>query len=161
MDRKALQQQFELELRQAVIDYENGDTVALKDLKWGGPLHVAEATVNNYRATEFWTDVIFTRAATVQVEKMYDYILKNLLNDTAAYHFRHILETKAANISMVPDGGTNLIDILDDISPSFATFQRRIAKRYVVVYKYYKGDNIALVTHIFHQTQDYGKLFQN
>ena len=36
MDRKALLEQFELELRQAVIDYENGDTVALKDLKWGG-----------------------------------------------------------------------------------------------------------------------------
>ena len=53
MDRKALLEQFELELRQAMIDYENGNTVALKDLKWGGPLHVAVATVNNYRATAF------------------------------------------------------------------------------------------------------------
>jgi len=53
MDRKALLQQFELELRQAMIDYENGDTVARKDLRWGTPMIVAEASGDGYRATEF------------------------------------------------------------------------------------------------------------
>lgn len=53
MDRKALLEQFELELRQAVIDYENGNTIARKDLQWGTPLHVAEAPGDGYRATEF------------------------------------------------------------------------------------------------------------
>ena len=53
MDRKALLEQFELELRQAMIDYENGNTVARRDLRWGTPMQVEEAPGNNYRATEF------------------------------------------------------------------------------------------------------------
>ena len=52
MDRKALLEQFELELRQAVINYENGNTIKRKDLTWGTPLHVAESSGNNYRAVD-------------------------------------------------------------------------------------------------------------
>ena len=53
MDRKALLEQFELELRQAMINYENGNTFSREDLRWGTPLHIAEAPGEGYRATEF------------------------------------------------------------------------------------------------------------
>jgi len=52
MDRKALLEQFELELRQAVINYENGNTIARKDLTWGTPHHVAEVHDKDYHATD-------------------------------------------------------------------------------------------------------------
>jgi len=50
MDRKSLLEQFEFELRQGVIDYEQGNTIALKDLDWEPPLHIAESS-GEYRAT--------------------------------------------------------------------------------------------------------------
>jgi len=92
---------------------------------------------------------------------MANYILNNLLNDVASYNFRQMMDSKFDSISAIPDGGTFLINVLDDISPVFSTVQRRIAKKYIVIYKYYEDDNFALVTHVFHETQDYGKLFQN
>jgi len=51
MDRKSLIEKFELELRQAVIDYEEGNTIALKDLDWSIPFQIAERGAE-YRATE-------------------------------------------------------------------------------------------------------------
>jgi len=50
MDRKALLEQFELELRQGVIDYEQGNTIALKDLDWSLPSHIAESS-DEYQIT--------------------------------------------------------------------------------------------------------------
>ena len=92
---------------------------------------------------------------------MANYILNNLLNDVASYNFRQLLDSKFDSISIIPDGGTFLINILEDISATFSKFQRRRAKKYIIIYKYFEKDNIALVTHVFHETQDYGKLFQN
>jgi len=91
---------------------------------------------------------------------MADYILHNLLNDAASYNFRQLLNSKFDHISTTPVAGTFLINILDDISPILSKFQRRISKKYIIIYKYFKDDNIALITHVCHETQDYGKIFQ-
>ena len=50
MDRKALIEKFELELRQALKNYEEGKGIPLKDFDWGLPLHIAESS-EEYRAT--------------------------------------------------------------------------------------------------------------
>ena len=92
---------------------------------------------------------------------MANYILNNLLNDVASYNFRQMIDNKFDSISSLPDSGTFLINILDDISPVFAMVQRRVAKKYIIVYRYYEEDNIAFITHVFHESQDYGRLFQN
>ena len=92
---------------------------------------------------------------------MHDYILNNLLNQPASHHFRQLLDDKFDSISTIPDGGAFLGNILEDISPLFSKFQRRLAKKYVIIYKYFEEDSTALVTHVFHETQDYQKLFQN
>jgi len=102
----------------------------------------------------------FARFATDQIEQMANDILYNLFNDIASYNFRQLLDNKFDIISTIPGGGTFLINILDDISSTFSKFQRQIAKKYVIIYKYFKDDNIVLITHIFHETQDYGKIFQ-
>ena len=92
---------------------------------------------------------------------MANYILNNLLNDVASYNFRQMIDNKFDSISSIPDGGTFLINILDDISPVFSNVQRRIAKKYIIIYKHFEEDNIAFISHVFHETQDYGRLFQD
>jgi len=67
---------------------------------------------------------------------------------------------KFDTISMFPDGGSSLGKIMDDISPIFSNFQKRLAKNYIIIYKHYEADNIAVVFHIFHKSQNYGRLFQ-
>jgi len=51
MNREALIEKFELELRQAVIDYETGNTISLEDLDWGIPFQISESR-GEYRATK-------------------------------------------------------------------------------------------------------------
>jgi len=42
MERIALIQKFELELRQAFKDFEEGKSIPLEEFDWGLPLHIAE-----------------------------------------------------------------------------------------------------------------------
>jgi len=49
---------------------------------------------------------------------------------------------------------------MSDISTTFTKFQKRLAKNYVIIYKYFEENDDIIISHIFHQTQDYGKIFQ-
>ena len=96
-----------------------------------------------------------------QVIDIQNYIRENLTNEPAAYRFKQTIEQKFQNISNFPKSGTYVSLIADDISPEFSNVRKLTANRYVIIYEYYENLNIATVTHIFHQMQDYGKIFQN
>jgi len=89
------------------------------------------------------------------------YISNNLYNESASQNLKGIIESKLSNISIFPTIGTSVTDIASDISIEFKSFRKSLAKNYILLYVYKQTLNTAFVTHIFHQTQDYGKLFQN
>ena len=95
------------------------------------------------------------------MKSIYQYIADNLVNEPASYKLKMVIESKLSTISILPNGGTYLSQVADDISVIFSNFKRCIAKNYILIYKYFEDQNIAYITHIFHQTQDYSKIFQN
>ena len=98
---------------------------------------------------------------TLQLASIYDYIVKNLVNEPASYNLKQTIEKKLSTISTFPNGGTLISLVTNDISEEFSNVQKRIAKNYIILYRYYEETNIAYVSHIFHQTQNYGEIFQN
>ena len=83
------------------------------------------------------------------------------MNEPASYHLKYTIDSKFSNISIFPNSGTFIALILDDISEEFSNIQRRLVKNYIILYKYYTEDDNVVITHVFHQMQDYGKIFQN
>ena len=83
------------------------------------------------------------------------------MNELASYNTKSIIEEKFSNISIFPKSGTFIFSVLDNISEEFSNVQRRIAKSYVILYRHYEDSDIAYISHIFHQMQDYTKIFQN
>ena len=70
------------------------------------------------------------------------------------------MEYKVEVISDYPETGTKLASLVNDISPKFAETRRLTVNNYVIIYHFYKENYFALVTHIFHQMQNYGKIFK-
>ena len=96
----------------------------------------------------------------LQIDEIYSYIANELINEPAAYNFRDVLKRKVSNISILPNGGTSISAFCDNFAPRFSNLQRTLVNNYLIIYEYYDIDNSAVITHIFHQTQDYGKVFQ-
>jgi len=61
----------------------------------------------------------------------------------------------------MPNAYSFILSLIDDIAEEFREVRKITANNYVIIYRYYDDDNLAFITHIFHQTQDYGKIFQN
>jgi len=97
---------------------------------------------------------------TDQMKSIYSYITNNLLNEPASHSLRDVIKSKLSSISTFPNSGTFLSKVVDDISEIFSSVQKRTAKNYVLLYKYFEKVDVVLITHIFHQTQDYIKIFQ-
>ena len=96
----------------------------------------------------------------LQLKSIYDYIANNLINEPASYHLKYTIENKFESISIFPNSGTSIVLIANDISKEFLDIRRRLAKNYAIFYRYYEDDENALITHVFHQMQDYDKIFQ-
>ena len=71
-----------------------------------------------------------------------------------------LVEHKLSNISLFPNSGTSISSYINDTLDEFSDLQKINAKKYTLLYEYDEKKNIAKVSHIFHQTQDYGKIFQ-
>ena len=161
MDKKALITKFELELRQAIKDFEEGKSIPLEKFDWGlPPFRIAESQAEYRVQNEAWTEIKLALNVSQQMTSIYTYIANNLANEPASYATRAIIENKISNISIFPNSGTFITSVIDGISEIFSSVQRRIAKRYVITYKYFEEIDTVLITHIFLQMQDYGKIFQ-
>ena len=91
---------------------------------------------------------------------IYAYIVDVLVNEEASYRLKHIIESKLISISTLPNGYSLILSLVDDIAPEFLEVRKITANSYVIIYRYYESADLAIITHIFHQTQDYGKIFQ-
>ena len=60
----------------------------------------------------------------------------------------------------MPKGGTSILAFANNILEEFLDIRKLSAKRYIILYEYHENVDLAYITHIFHQTQDYGKIFQ-
>lgn len=78
----------------------------------------------------------------------------------ATYRLRYIIDSKLENISAIPTAYSLILSFIGDIAEEFLEVRKVTAKNYVIIYRYYEDDNLAYITHIFHQTQDYGKFFK-
>jgi len=72
-----------------------------------------------------------------------------------------VVENKFNTIQNSPKIGTTITARFDNIADNFANIRKLNAKNYIILYVYREENSTALVTHIFHQTQDYGRLFQD
>jgi len=97
----------------------------------------------------------------LEMESIYSYITNNLFNEPASYKMRGIIEHKLSNISLFPNSGTSINSYLKDISHEFTDRRKINAKNYSLLYLHDEINSIVFITHIFHQTQDYAKIFQN
>lgn len=61
MERIALIQKFELELRQAFKDFEEGKSIPLEEFDWGLPLHIAEPKSEYRVQNEAWTQIMLVK----------------------------------------------------------------------------------------------------
>jgi len=95
-----------------------------------------------------------------QINSIYEYITLQLANEPAAYRLRGVIKDKFETISVMPESGAFLSTLIDDVATEFFDIQRMTANRYVIIYDYRKEIDLIFVSHIFHQTQDYGKIFQ-
>ena len=96
----------------------------------------------------------------MHVQSIYNYISNNLFNDTAAHRLEATIEQKLKRLEDFPETGTNISASLDDIAKEFSEFRKIIVGNYLVIYNYFKDEQFIFVTHIFHQMQNYGILFQ-
>ena len=160
MDRQALIKKFEDEVRQARKNFIEGKSIPLEEFDWGLPPRISEAK-SEYRVdAEVWTKVRLDLDVSTQIDLIYSYITNHLVNEPAAYKLKQTIELKFSTISTFPNSGTSLSLIAADISEACSNLQRIIAKKYVIIYEYYEEVDVVLITHVFHQTQDYGKIFQ-
>ena len=82
------------------------------------------------------------------------------MNEPAAYRLKNTIKNKISNISTFPNGYAFILSLVDDVSEEFSEVRKVSAHNYVIIYRYYEDIDIAIITHIFHQSQDYGKIFQ-
>ena len=96
----------------------------------------------------------------LQINSIYNYIADNLVNEPAAYRIKSVIERKFSTISTFPNGGTSILSF-DDIAVEFSNVRKVTADKYVILYEYHEENDDAVIQHIFHQKQDYGKIFKN
>ena len=95
------------------------------------------------------------------MQSIYRYIIHNLVNDSAALRLQEVLRSKLNTIANQPKIGTIITAHIDDVSAEFADVRKLTVNNYIILYDYDVTASAALVTHVFHQTQNYGQLFQN
>ena len=61
----------------------------------------------------------------------------------------------------MPNSYPFISSLIDDIRDNFSEVRKATVKNYVIIYRYYENSNLAFVSHVFHQMQDYGKVFRN
>jgi len=97
-----------------------------------------------------------------QLKSIYHYIADNLFNELASFRMKALVDQKLSTISLFPNSGTSVSSYISDIADEFSDIRKINAKNYILLYSYDENEiDIATITHIFHQTQDYGKIFQN
>ena len=160
MDNKALIKKLESELRQARQNFKDGKGIPLEEFDWGMPMHVAESKTEYRVQNEAWTPIVVDPDVSSQINSFYRYIVCHFANEPAAYKFKHIIKNKLAFISTMPKIGTSILVLSNSILDEFLGIRRLTAKRYMILYEYHEDVDLAYVSHIFHQTQDYGKIFE-
>ena len=159
---KRLLEQLKNEILQAVQDWDDGKCVSVSEFDWGLPLHIAENSSNNYQADEHtWTELKIHKLVTLQLKSIYSYISNNLFNELASFRLKGFIEDRFNTISNHPKIGAAITSRFDNVATNFTDIRKLNVKNYILLYVYRKDSGDALVTHTFHQTQDYGRLFQN
>jgi len=97
---------------------------------------------------------------TLQMNSIYHYISNNLYNEPATFRLEKIIEQKLSTISTFPNSGTPITSYINDISKEFSEVRKFNASNYILLYVYTEITDIATITHIFHQSQNYGIIFQ-
>ena len=97
---------------------------------------------------------------TEQIKSIYAYITNHLLNEPASWRLRSTVEQKLSHISTFPKTGTLISTYINDILNEFSSLRKINANNYTILYSYEEEIDIVYVTHIFHQTQNYAKVFQ-
>ena len=159
MDRKSILKRFEDELRESHENYLQGNYIPFEKFKWDKHLVVREPRAK-YRQDETWTPVGLDPRFEFQIDSIEDYLVGELVNMSVAYKFKQKIEYKIEIITDYPETGTKISSLVDDISTGFELTRRLTVNNYLIIYNYYKEDNFALITHVFHQMQNYGKIFQ-
>lgn len=96
-----------------------------------------------------------------QMQSIYRYIIHNLVNEPAAFRLQEVLKGKLNTIANQPKIGTTITTNIADVVKEFADVRKLTINNYIILYDYNEETSNALVTHVFHQTQDYGRLFQH
>ena len=96
----------------------------------------------------------------LQINSFYDYIADNFANKLAAENLKHTIKTKLTSISTMPKSGTSILAFSSTILEEFQDIRKLTAKKYIILYEYYEDVDLAYISHLFHQTQNYGKIFQ-
>ena len=94
------------------------------------------------------------------MQSIYSYITDKLFNDMAAYRLKDTIKRKLSHLEDFPETGTRINSYMDDISKEFLECRKITIGNYLIIYNYFKEEQFTFVTHIFHQMQDYGRLFQ-
>ena len=160
MTRAALIKRFEEDWRQIRKNFKEGKCIPLEEFDWRLPFQIAESREEYRVENEAWTPIILDPDIFSQIQAIYHYISENLVNEPAAYHFKRTIENKFSTISTFPNGGTFILVLTDDISEEFSNLRRMSANNYIIIYEYYEEPDLVVIGHIFHQTQNYGKIFQ-
>ena len=95
------------------------------------------------------------------MQSIYHYISYTLFNDLAAYHLDGVINDKFDLMEDYPEIGSRINSSLDDIANEFHDVRKITANNYLMLYTYFTEFSVVIVSHIFHQTQDYGRIFQN
>ena len=95
------------------------------------------------------------------MQSIYNYISNTPFNDLAAYHLEQVINDKFDRMEDYPEIGSRVNSSLNDVRNEFKNIRKITANNYLMIYDYSKESEITLIKHIFHQTQDYGRIFQN
>jgi len=76
------------------------------------------------------------------------------------FYLQDNIKEKLSMISTFPNSGTSITSYLNDVANEFSEIRKLNVGNYTLLYFYTEISDIASVAHIFHQTQDYGKIFQ-
>ena len=162
MNRKALIEKLEAEFEETRKNIKENKCIPVENFDWNFLFsHIAESRAEYRVTSEAWTTVEIDPRVPEQILSIYSYIINNLVNEPAAYRLKSTIERKWSHISTFPNSGTPISSFANDISVQFTDIQRTMADRYLLLYIYDETTDTATISHIFHQTQDYAKIFQN
>ena len=95
--------------------------------------------------------VIITPTARKEINKIYDYIFKNLYAENAAKNLMKQVEAEIQNLKLLPKIHSEIVKIAE----LQRTYRKIVIKNYIILYTIDEDNCIVYISHMYYRGRDY------